>query len=49
MVAAGDYARGKPNPDPFLTAAARLGVRAAKTAWRWRTPTTASAPPTPPA
>jgi HAD superfamily hydrolase (TIGR01509 family) len=24
VVAAGDYARGKPNPDPFLTAAARL-------------------------
>ena len=26
VVAAGDYARGKPNPDPFLTAADRLGV-----------------------
>ncbi len=26
VVAAGDYPRGKPNPDPFLTAAARLGV-----------------------
>jgi HAD superfamily hydrolase (TIGR01509 family) len=26
IVAAGDYARGKPNPDPFLTAAARLVV-----------------------
>jgi HAD superfamily hydrolase (TIGR01509 family) len=26
IVAAGDYARGKPNPDPFLTAAARLGT-----------------------
>jgi HAD superfamily hydrolase (TIGR01509 family) len=26
IVAAGDYARGKPSPDPFLTAAARLGV-----------------------
>ena len=26
IVAAGDYARGKPNPDPFLTAAARLGA-----------------------
>lgn len=26
VVAAGDYARGKPNPDPFLTAAARLGA-----------------------
>ena len=26
MVAAGDYERGKPNPDPFLTAANRLGV-----------------------
>ena len=26
IVAAGDYVRGKPNPDPFLTAAARLGV-----------------------
>ncbi|HZK98514.1 MAG TPA: HAD family phosphatase [Caulobacteraceae bacterium] len=28
IVAAGDYARGKPSPDPFLTAAARLGVDA---------------------
>jgi HAD superfamily hydrolase (TIGR01509 family) len=26
IVAAGDYARGKPDPDPFLTAARRLGV-----------------------
>jgi HAD superfamily hydrolase (TIGR01509 family) len=26
VVAAGDYPRGKPNPDPFLTAASRLGV-----------------------
>jgi HAD superfamily hydrolase (TIGR01509 family) len=26
VVAHGDYARGKPNPDPFLTAAERLGV-----------------------
>jgi beta-phosphoglucomutase-like phosphatase (HAD superfamily) len=26
IVANGDYARGKPNPDPFLTAADRLGV-----------------------
>jgi HAD superfamily hydrolase (TIGR01509 family) len=26
LVAQGDYARGKPAPDPFLTAAARLGV-----------------------
>jgi HAD superfamily hydrolase (TIGR01509 family) len=26
IVAAGDYPRGKPNPDPFLTAARRLGV-----------------------
>ena len=26
VVAAGDYPRGKPNPDPFLTAAARLKV-----------------------
>jgi len=26
VVAQGDYARGKPNPDPFLTAAARLGI-----------------------
>jgi HAD superfamily hydrolase (TIGR01509 family) len=26
VVAAGDYARGKPHPDPFLTAARRLGV-----------------------
>jgi len=26
VVAAGDYARGKPSPDPFLEAARRLGV-----------------------
>ena len=26
IVAHGDYARGKPNPDPFLTAASRLGI-----------------------
>ena len=26
VVAAGDYARGKPNPDPFLTAAERLTI-----------------------
>ena len=26
IVARGDYTRGKPNPDPFLTAAQRLGV-----------------------
>jgi beta-phosphoglucomutase-like phosphatase (HAD superfamily) len=26
VIAAEDYARGKPHPDPFLTAAARLGV-----------------------
>jgi beta-phosphoglucomutase-like phosphatase (HAD superfamily) len=26
VVAAGDYAQGKPAPDPFLLAAARLGV-----------------------
>jgi len=26
IVCAGDYARGKPHPDPFLTAAARLSV-----------------------
>jgi HAD superfamily hydrolase (TIGR01509 family) len=26
IVAAGDYARGKPSPDPFLVAAERLGV-----------------------
>lgn len=26
IVARGDYVLGKPNPDPFLTAAARLGV-----------------------
>jgi HAD superfamily hydrolase (TIGR01509 family) len=26
IVAAGDYPRGKPNPDPFLTAAARLSA-----------------------
>lgn len=26
VVAAGDYARGKPHPDPFLAAADRLGV-----------------------
>jgi len=30
IIAAGDYARGKPNPDPFLTAAARLGVAPAQ-------------------
>ena len=29
VVARGDYARGKPNPDPFLLAAERLGVAAA--------------------
>jgi HAD superfamily hydrolase (TIGR01509 family) len=29
VIAAGDYARGKPHPDPFLTAANRLGVPAA--------------------
>ena len=28
IVAAGDYARGKPEPDPFLVAAERLGVAA---------------------
>ncbi len=28
IVAVGDYARGKPNPDPFLAAAERLGVPA---------------------
>lgn len=27
VIAAGDYAMGKPHPDPFLTAAARLGVK----------------------
>jgi HAD superfamily hydrolase (TIGR01509 family) len=26
IVAAGDYERGKPSPDPYLTAASRLGV-----------------------
>ena len=26
VVARGDYVLGKPNPDPFLTAAARLGI-----------------------
>jgi HAD superfamily hydrolase (TIGR01509 family) len=26
LIAAGDYARGKPSPDPFLAAARRLGV-----------------------
>jgi HAD superfamily hydrolase (TIGR01509 family) len=26
VIAAGDYLRGKPNPDPFLAAATRLGV-----------------------
>jgi len=26
IVAQGDYARGKPHPDPYLTAAERLGV-----------------------
>ena len=29
IVAAGDYAKGKPDPDPFLLAAARLGVEPA--------------------
>jgi HAD superfamily hydrolase (TIGR01509 family) len=29
VVAHGDYARGKPHPEPFLTAAARLGVEPA--------------------
>jgi HAD superfamily hydrolase (TIGR01509 family) len=28
VIARGDYARGKPNPDPFLKAADRLGVEA---------------------
>ena len=28
VIAAGDYARGKPHPDPFLAAAGRLGVDA---------------------
>jgi HAD superfamily hydrolase (TIGR01509 family) len=28
IVGAEDYARGKPNPEPFLTAAARMGVAA---------------------
>jgi HAD superfamily hydrolase (TIGR01509 family) len=27
LVCAGDYTHGKPDPEPFLTAAARLGVR----------------------
>src|SRR5579859_1656969 len=29
VIAAGDYARGKPSPDPFLAAAERLGARPA--------------------
>jgi len=29
VIAHGDYSRGKPNPDPFLKAAERLGVEAA--------------------
>jgi HAD superfamily hydrolase (TIGR01509 family) len=28
VIARGDYSRGKPNPDPFLKAAERLGVQA---------------------
>ena len=27
LVCAGDYAKGKPDPEPFLTAAQRLGVK----------------------
>jgi len=27
LVCAGDYAHGKPNPEPFLLAAQRLGVK----------------------
>jgi HAD superfamily hydrolase (TIGR01509 family) len=30
VVAQGDYARGKPNPDPFLKAAERLGLEPAR-------------------
>jgi len=30
LVCAGDYTRGKPNPEPFLLAAARLGVDPAR-------------------
>jgi beta-phosphoglucomutase-like phosphatase (HAD superfamily) len=30
VVAQGDYVRGKPNPDPFLKAAERLGVEPAR-------------------
>jgi beta-phosphoglucomutase-like phosphatase (HAD superfamily) len=30
VVAQGDYARGKPNPDPYLKAAERLGVEPAR-------------------
>jgi len=30
LVCAGDYARGKPDPEPFLVAAARLGVDPAR-------------------
>jgi beta-phosphoglucomutase-like phosphatase (HAD superfamily) len=29
VVARGDYPRGKPNPDPFLTAAGAIGVEPA--------------------
>ena len=43
-----DVTRGKPSPDLYLLAAARLAM-SRKLASRWRIPTTASPPPTPPA
>ncbi len=46
LVTRDDVARGKPCPDVFLRAAERSAFRPAR-AWRSRTLSTASAPPTP--